>query len=81
MKYRCAFTNRQTGERREIVVCLDDADPEDRVFLERNRVTRPGAGSPGGPIERAIAYALARKQVPKEFVYNIEDPDCCRLVN
>jgi hypothetical protein len=81
MKYLCTFTNRQTGERSEIVVSLEDIDREDRAFLDRNRVMRPGAGSPGGPIERACAYALARKQVPSDLAYNIEDPDCCRWVN
>jgi hypothetical protein len=81
MKYAMTFTNRRTGERREVVVSLEDIDREDRAFLVRNRITRPSVGSPGGPIERALAYALARKQVPNEFVYDIADPDCCRWVH
>jgi hypothetical protein len=82
MKYLCTFTNPKTGERREAVVSLDDLDHDDRAFLDRNRITRPGgAGAPGGPIERMLAYALARKRVPAEFVYDIEAPDCCRRVN
>jgi hypothetical protein len=78
MKYLCAFTNRQTGERREVLVSLGNLNPDDRAFLERNRVTRPGAVP---CIERTLAYSLARPRVPREFVYDIEAPDCCRRVN
>jgi hypothetical protein len=81
MKYAVTFTNRQTGERCEIVITLDDLDAEDRKFLDRNRITRPGAGCRGGPIERTLAYALARKRVPSEFVYNLEASDCCCWVH
>jgi len=81
MKFAVTFTNQQTGDRREVVVSLDDVDPEDRAFLERNRRTRPGAGSPGGPIERMLAYSLARPRVPKELVYDLEDPNCCCVVH
>jgi hypothetical protein len=79
-KYAVTFANAK-GEQREVVVSLDDADPRDRAFLERNRVTRPGAGSPGGPIERAIAYTIARQRVPYEFAYDMEDPGSCCWVH
>jgi hypothetical protein len=81
MKYAVTFTNPETGEQREVVVSLEDIDREARAFLQRNRITRPGAGAPGGPIERTLAYGLARPRVPSDFVYNIEAPGCCCLVH
>jgi hypothetical protein len=81
-KYAVTFTNAR-GEQCHAVVSLDDAHPGDRDFLERNRITRPaGAGAPGGPIERMIAYTIARQQVPGEFAYyDLFDPHSCCWVN
>jgi DNA-binding TFAR19-related protein (PDSD5 family) len=78
LKYAVNFIHRQTGERREAIVSFVDLSPEARKFLDRNRITRPDAAP---CIERALAYDLARKQVPGEFFYDFEDPNSCRVVH
>jgi hypothetical protein len=67
MKYACIFIHPKTGERREVVVTLDDLTANEREFLEHNRITRPGAGAPGGPIEMAYVLKRANNGVPLEW--------------
>jgi hypothetical protein len=67
-QFVCSFANPATGERRVVMVSLDDFDADDRVCVEHYRAS--DGDDHASFIEEAIALRRAYQKIEKGFLHD-----------
>jgi hypothetical protein len=69
-RYVCSFMNPKTGERRQVMVSLDELDTDDEACVEHYRAS--DGDDHASFIEKVIALRRAYSKVPKGFLHDRE---------